>query len=186
MENHLSARYHMQTTSISTAATRTLYSPTSDRGSIYDGHHKKDEVEPVLESTADSDNLQRSPWICYFTSFKQHDAASQDSQQCIGSCTKVSHEEGTCAVAGGLTRISELRPICHLSDLMIDDIIDVSDQNFVDEEKGEKLCSESLLKRLKTVEPDASRYLSSIQFPSSGSVVWEAYNLCFNCQSSFH
>ncbi|KAJ8766635.1 hypothetical protein K2173_001155 [Erythroxylum novogranatense] len=121
------------------------------------GRCTKDKNEPLLESTADSNILQRNTRICCFTSAcKWHNAASHVAERKSSCCSKVCHEAETSGVTHGFARSSELQPTCCLCNLVAGGVIEVSDQNFVDEGNGEMLCSVSTPKRLKTVEADAS------------------------------
>ncbi|KAG8645645.1 cold-regulated protein 27 [Manihot esculenta] len=120
----------------------------------------------ILETTADSHFIQKNPWIHHFASVgKQHIAACHDREQCASS-TKRIHESSSPVCCG--STIYSQHPecgLCHHNS--VGSAIEVSDQNFVDEDEGEKSGSIAAVKRLKLVELDASSNDQVIPFPSS-------------------
>ncbi|KAF2294768.1 hypothetical protein GH714_016605 [Hevea brasiliensis] len=154
---------------------------------LQDGFWKKSNSKrnkPLLESTADSQFIQKNPWISHFTSAgKRCIAACHDREHCVPSTGRVRAGRSSPAFYGS-TRPSQLDPACSLCHhnsvsiaielfcyAMLMTVMEtrllikvtqprfpaeVSDQNFVDDEQGEKSSSVAVVKRLKVAEADAS------------------------------
>ncbi|KAE8007980.1 hypothetical protein FH972_004533 [Carpinus fangiana] len=105
----------------------------------------------LLDSTADSHVVLGSPWIRHFTSSGKRRTERSLYVQEHG----VLHHEGT-HLKGNLTFASgSSRGLDHQGSF--GGTTEISDQNFVDEDQGEKSSCASMVKRLKTSAADASR-----------------------------
>ncbi|KAJ9175312.1 hypothetical protein P3X46_013879 [Hevea brasiliensis] len=138
---------------------------------LQDGFWKKSNSKrnkPLLESTADSQFIQKNPWISHFTSARKRCiAACHDREHCVPSTGRVRAGRSSPAFYGS-TRPSQLDPacsLCHHNSVSI--AIEVSDQNFVDDEQGEKSSSVAVVKRLKVAEADASSNDQVVPFVNS-------------------
>lgn len=112
----------------------------------------------LLDSAADSHVVLGSPWIRRFTSSGKRRAVRPFYVQEHGVLSQGrTHSKGTSTFSSGFSRGLEQRPVF---DLRHQDLVgstsEVSDQNFVDEDKGEKSNCASMAKRLKTSPADAS------------------------------
>ncbi|KAJ4836335.1 hypothetical protein Tsubulata_007296 [Turnera subulata] len=124
--------------------------------------------EPLLDSTADSYSIPSNPQICYFASSgRQHNSASHYLQNQNSSCSKRVRNS---TVFYELASSSEHRPECRpLHESFADNNREASDQNFVDEDKGERSRCLPGPKRLKMIGADATDNDQVVPFGKSNT-----------------
>ncbi|KAJ9159564.1 hypothetical protein P3X46_025066 [Hevea brasiliensis] len=137
---------------------------------LQDGSRKRsnlDRSKPLLDSTADSHFIQKSPWIHHFASAGKQRIAACHGQEHRAPPTKRIHAGRSSPVCCGSTRYSQHPEcsLCHHNSVGI--AKEVSDQNFVDEDQGEKSSSMAMVKRLEIVEADASSNDQVVPFATS-------------------
>ncbi|KAJ6692525.1 COLD REGULATED PROTEIN 27 [Salix purpurea] len=137
---------------------------------LRDGSLQKKRNEPLLESTADSHFVNGiTPAMCHFTpAGNQWNAAHHDPQGHSVYCSGGIHVSENATVFGGLARSSEQHPVFRLCyQNYIGSTLEVSDQNFVEKDQGEKLSCVHVLKRSRTSEAEASSNDQAVPFTRS-------------------
>ncbi|KAF2316163.1 hypothetical protein GH714_041504 [Hevea brasiliensis] len=144
-----------------------------------------DRSKPLLDSTADSHFIQKSPWIRHFASAGKRRIAAFMVKNIVLLLLKEFMQEGvlqsavdpqdthnTLNVAYAITiQLALPKNVlqCYATDSCGNKVTDteVSDQNFVDEDQGEKSSSMAMVKRLEIVEADASSNDQVVPFATS-------------------
>lgn len=137
---------------------------------LRDGIWQKKRNEPLLESTADSHFVKGiTPAKCHLASAgNQCNAAHHDLQGHSVYFGGGVHARENATVFGGLARSSEQHPVCCLCyQNSIGSTIEVSDQNFVEEDEGEMLSCVHMVKRLRTSGVEASSNDQAVPFTRS-------------------
>ncbi|XP_041013361.1 cold-regulated protein 27 [Juglans microcarpa x Juglans regia] len=120
--------------------------------------------DSFLDSTADSHVVLDSPWIRHFT--------SAGKRRCVRSAGTHEHgvpcDEGICLkgnLPSGSSRGLEQHSLCHQRQQdLIGNTTEVSDQNFSDEDQGEKSSCASVMKMLMTTTADESSNVQIVPF----------------------
>lgn len=115
-------------------------------------------IDPFSDSTADSHVVLRTPWIRRFTSSgKQRTVRSPDVREHDMVCNEGAHLKDNLTSSFGSSRGFGQYSVCRLRHQdSVGSITEVSDQNFEDEDQGEKSSCASMAKRLKTATAEGS------------------------------
>ncbi|KAG2704507.1 hypothetical protein I3760_05G007200 [Carya illinoinensis] len=117
--------------------------------------------DSFLDSTADSHVVLDSPWICHFTSAsKRRCVRSAGTHEHGVPCDEEIHLKGN--VPSGSSRGLEQHSLCHQRQQ--DLIGNTTDQNFSDEDQGEKSGCASVTKMSMTTTADESSNVQIVLF----------------------
>ncbi|EEF43686.1 conserved hypothetical protein [Ricinus communis] len=144
--------------------------------------------KPLLESTADSHYIQEIPCTSHFSSAGKRRIVACHDLHHGGLCSERIHAAGNSPVSCGLARSSGQHSACSLCYCNSDGIaLEVSDQNFVDDDGGEKSSCMATVKKLKIVGTDASSYDKIVPLRNSNiSEVSTASQACREREEEVH